>query len=275
MTNFLDKFNDPEYGLLSTDKFYRKLKDDGYDVSRKQVNDFLNKQATVQINKQPPNTQTGLASPSRITARHINGCWQADLMDLSKYSKLNKGYNWIFTCIDVYSRKAWVVPLKKKTNLETVKAFKSIITVSKPENLTTDNGKEFLGKEFQKVLQDNGIKHWLPENDSEKIRILGIVERFNRTIRTFIRKLWTLNNNKNWIDSIYKIVNNYNSNFHNTIKSIPNDVYSGKQIFNNQFRISDNTQTQPDSRVHVGNFVRLKVKHKIFDKIERSFYQKS
>ena len=37
--------------------------------------------------------------------------WQADLVDVSSLVRFNKGYNLLLTCIDVFSKSAWVLPL--------------------------------------------------------------------------------------------------------------------------------------------------------------------
>ena len=46
-----------------------------------------------------------------------------DLVDLSSISKQNDGNNFLLTAIDVFSRYAWVVPIKRKTGENVVKAF--------------------------------------------------------------------------------------------------------------------------------------------------------
>ena len=42
---------------------------------------------------------------------HIHNC---DLVDMKMYSKINKGYNYIFTNIDIFSKYAWAFPIKSK-----------------------------------------------------------------------------------------------------------------------------------------------------------------
>ena len=42
---------------------------------------------------------------------HIHSC---DLVDMKIYSKINKGYNYIFTNIDIFSKYAWAFPIKSK-----------------------------------------------------------------------------------------------------------------------------------------------------------------
>ncbi len=52
--------------------------------------------------------------------------FQADLVDMSAYSKENDNINFLLTCIDVFSKYAWARLLKNKTGLEVTKAFESI-----------------------------------------------------------------------------------------------------------------------------------------------------
>ena len=45
---------------------------------------------------------------------YIDHIHSADLVDMKMYSKINKGYNYIFTNIDIFSKNAWVFPIKTK-----------------------------------------------------------------------------------------------------------------------------------------------------------------
>ena len=45
----------------------------------------------------------------------IDDLWQADLVNLSSISKYNDGYKFLLTVIDVFSKVAWVIPLKIKS----------------------------------------------------------------------------------------------------------------------------------------------------------------
>ena len=54
--------------------------------------------------------------------------WSADLIDMKEFSKDNKGYNYLFNVIDIFSKFAWSIPLKTKTGPEFTKAFETILT---------------------------------------------------------------------------------------------------------------------------------------------------
>ena len=52
--------------------------------------------------------------------------WVADLVEVQRLSKYNRGYRYLLTVIDVLSKYAWVQPLKAKTGIQLVKAFEKI-----------------------------------------------------------------------------------------------------------------------------------------------------
>ena len=49
----------------------------------------------------------------KIIVNHIDEIHSCDLVDMSKYSRLNRGYKYIFTNIDIFLKFAWSFPLKK------------------------------------------------------------------------------------------------------------------------------------------------------------------
>ena len=79
-----------------------------------------------------------------------NHLWQIDLVDFSKFSHWNRGYKYLLCAIDVYSRKSFVVPLKRKSDAHL--GMGSILMKTKPVLIQSDNGTEFISKEFQHVL---------------------------------------------------------------------------------------------------------------------------
>ena len=49
--------------------------------------------------------------------------WGADLADMQLISKFNKGFRFLLCVIDIFSKYAWVVPLKDKKGVSIVDAF--------------------------------------------------------------------------------------------------------------------------------------------------------
>ena len=61
--------------------------------------------------------------------------WQADLVDMQKFVKSNKGYKYILTVVDIFSRYAWAFPLKSKRGEEVKDLFVTIFKEAKPEKI--------------------------------------------------------------------------------------------------------------------------------------------
>ena len=52
--------------------------------------------------------------------------WGVDLADTQLISKNNKGIGYLLCVIDLFSKYAWVVPLKDKKGVSTVNVFQRI-----------------------------------------------------------------------------------------------------------------------------------------------------
>ena len=70
----------------------------------------------------------------KVIVNHINEIHSTDLVDMSQYSKINKGYKYIFTNIDVFSKIAYAFPLKSKKIQDIKPCFEKIF---KKTNLNT------------------------------------------------------------------------------------------------------------------------------------------
>jgi len=157
-----------------------------------------------------------------VIVRGYDDLWQADIVEMRPYSRFNKGYHYILTVIDVLSKYAWAVPLKSKSGSETANAITEIIRKSgrHPKNLQTDMGKEFYNADVQRLVNKHGINHY----STYSVMKASIVERFNRTLKNDMWKMFTLNGNYKWIDLLSRLVSNYNARKHRTIGMRPVDV---------------------------------------------------
>ena len=50
----------------------------------------------------------------KVIVNYINEIHSTDLVDMTQYSKMNRGYKYIFTNIDVFSKIAYSYPIKSK-----------------------------------------------------------------------------------------------------------------------------------------------------------------
>ncbi|XP_025162485.1 uncharacterized protein LOC112590386 [Harpegnathos saltator] len=151
----------------------------------------------------------------RVIVRRYDDLWQADLVEMRPYSRFNRGYHYILTVIDVLSKYAWAVQMKSKSGKEAVAVFTRIFQESGrcPKNLQTDQGKEFYNADLQKLLKKHGINHY----SMYTVMKASIVERFNRMLKNDMWKMFTLNGTYKWIDSLLRLIAEYNTRKHRTI----------------------------------------------------------
>ena len=167
--------------------------------------------------------------PRRITyADSIDELWQADLADMSLLQSHNRGTRYLLTVIDVFSKFAFVRPLKRKTGEELVSAFTSILKKSgrRPMRLQTDKGTEFKNRHFQNFLARENIHFYTSEDPVTKA---AVVERFNRTLKGRLYRFMTYKNSKTYLNSLPDLVANYNSSFHRSIGTQPRLVNEKNQ----------------------------------------------
>lgn len=143
--------------------------------------------------------------------------------DYKQMMRANDGYRYILNIIDTFSKYVWSIPLKTKSGLEVSQAFSLVFKDRKPKKLHVDRGKEFYNKDLQAVLKENGIQMYSTGTDNKA----SIVERFNRTLGEKLKPY--LFKKPRWIDVLPKIIKQYNSTFHRTIKMKPIDVTKDKE----------------------------------------------
>ena len=165
--------------------------------------------------------------PRRKTfAKGIDDLYQADLADVKNLSSYNDGFSYILTCIDVFSRYAFAVPIKDKRGLTVSAGFEKIFAERVPNMLQTDRGLEFLNAHVQGVFRKHNIHHYFSLNDDIKA---ALVERFNRTLKSRLYRYMTHRHTNRWIDALHDVVESYNRSRHRSIGMAPIDVTRDKE----------------------------------------------
>ena len=165
-------------------------------------------------------------------------------------SKCNKGIRFLLCVIDIFSKYAWVVPLKDKKGISIVKAFQSILKQSnsrKPNKIWVDKGSEFYDAYFKEWLRDNDIVMYSTHNEGKSV----VAERFIRKLKSKIYKYMTSISKNVYIDKLDDIVDEYNNIYHTTIKMKPIDVKDNTYI--NTSKENHNK----DPKYKVGDHVRI------------------
>ena len=198
----------------------------------------------------------------KIIVNHIDEIFAADLVEMQKFSKINKGYRYLLTCIDIFSKYAFAIPLKDKKGITIKNALQKIFNKRKPKFLWTDNGKEFYNNQVNDLLEKNNIKLYSTNNSEIKS---SVIERFNRTLKNMMYKKFTENNNTIFYNIIDKLVNEYNNKYHRTIKMTP--VEASKKINENKIKqIYDFEKTNKIAKFKIGDHVRISLNKNIFEK---------
>ena len=80
----------------------------------------------------------------KVYSSFRDNIWVVDLADMQSLSKYNKGIKYLLCAIDLFSKYAWVIPIKDKKGTSIVNAFQKIISEGRKPNKTwVDQGSEF------------------------------------------------------------------------------------------------------------------------------------
>ena len=166
-------------------------------------------------------------------------------------SKYNKGIRFLLCVIDIFSKYAWVVPLKDKNGISIVKAFQIILKQSnrKPNKIWVDKGSEFYNASFKKWLQDNDIVMYSTHNKGKSV----VAERFIRTLKSKIYKYMTSISKNVYIDKLDDIVDEYSNTYHTTIKMKPIDVKDNTYINTSKKNNYNDAKFKVGDRVRISN----------------------
>ena len=180
------------------------------------------------------------------------------------YARDNKGYKYLLTVIDCFSKYAWAEPLKNKTAEEVTGAMERILKDNKsPKNIQSDLGKEFYNSKFKALMTKFDINHYSTYNSTKA----AIVERFNRTLKSKMWKLFSLQGSYKYLNQMPKLLKEYNYTKHNTTGFRPVDITSKKiEDYLLQNVYSRSTKSQKPPKFNEGDVVRISKNKTVFSK---------
>ena len=161
---------------------------------------------------------------------------------MQAYATQSKGFKYLLTCIDTFSKYAWIRPLKSKEMGPVAEASESILSSSgrKPSNLMVDQGSEFYNKRFLEIMKREKINLYSSFSNLKA----SIIEQFNRTIKTWMLLVqFTYRMNQKWFDILPDLLEKYNGRVHRTIGMRPIDVNK-----DNEAKIAKNVFMLPKVR---------------------------
>ena len=147
--------------------------------------------------------------------------FQADVVFFTNEALVaeNDGYKYMFTCIDCFTKMAWVYPMRTNKCATVMECFQDILRKcgKQPERLNSDRGSELICKSFKNFLAEQKIFHYL----SYSSRKCPIVERFNLTIQNLLYKIMATKRSWKWTEFIGQAMKIYLHRKHSTIGMPP------------------------------------------------------
>ena len=131
---------------------------------------------------------------------------------MQSLSKYNKGIKYLLCAINLFSKYAWVIPIKDKKGASVLNAFKKIISKKseaeskgrrKPNRIWVDRGSEFYNKSSKDFLKINNIEMYSIFNEGKSV----VAERFIRTLKNKIFKHMATISKNVYFDALDDIVN--------------------------------------------------------------------
>jgi hypothetical protein len=241
-----------KYNFPSGPKLYQIARKNFVKTTRVDVDKFVNSQRVSELFSTKKNNIQG-----KFFAFEPGHC-QVDLIDFSKYKEDNEDYSWLLVLIDLYSRRAFGEAIKSKTADDVLDALFKIAKKIKIIRLMSDNGVEFTNKKANAFYETNNINH--VTNDVNDHKKLAVIDRYCRTIKMSLGKLFTYHNDTDWIHNYKSVIDTYNNSPHASLHDItPNESKDHKNMLDtmnmniwldqvkNPFQVGDNVRTIKDN----------------------------
>lgn len=239
-------YRDPATSRAGRDSFFSIVFARYVGISRRTVDAFLKAQAPRQIVRKP-HVKKSVARP--IVSNYVGNRWQIDLIDMTGLAGYNRGYKWILTCIDHFSKYLWTRPCYRKNARNVLAAFKEIARDAArlrrardprfkgeydlPTLLQSDRGKEFANAEFRRFIEPSGTEQILSAPYHPQSQ--GCIERANGTLKSSLYHQFRIHpeRRKKWFDPQYEksllaaVTRAINDSRHSTTGRTPRAVYEG------------------------------------------------
>lgn len=198
----------------------------------------------------------------KVLSYGIGELIECDLTDLSKLSRYNKGMKYLFTAIDVFTKYAWAYPVKNKTADNVSNAFKKLLSQLKtpPHLIHTDRGKEFYNSKVQVLFKKYKIRHYSSQSENKA----SVVERFHRTLKSKLYRIFTYRNSYKYIDILDSVLKSYNSTKHSSTGLAPVEVTSELEPY--VFQKLYGYRKERDFKFSVNDRVRISKAKKLFQR---------
>lgn len=207
-------------------KFYDELRLEGKHWNHKRVYRVYCEMG-LNLRKKPKKRLPSRDSKPLIQPILINECWSMDFMsDATTDGRKLRTFN----VIDDFNREALAVKIARSWPAKKIIIVLNEIALWRgyPKTIRTDNGPEFIAKDFVAWAKSHGIElHYI---QSGKPAQNGYIERFNRTYREDILDMYLFENLKEIEEITEKWLHNYNNDRpHESLQNMPPKVFMTKK----------------------------------------------
>ena len=241
---------------IGRDRFFKFLQEHHAeaDIQRRQVANWLKANEINQLfrKREPVKDlqRTVVSAPHKLV--------EIDLVDMS--NKASGGFNWLMNGIDVFSKKAYSVPLANKEEDTVLEGLKEMLNemTQPPSAIRSDNGSEFINEPFVAFAEKQGItlingKPRTPQSQAN-------IERFNGILKRLIEMYRVQFNDPNWDTYLQRLVKTYNTTWQRTINNTPDKVDAGEVP-------KEEVKTNIEADITPANNDEMKQKFKVGDKV--------
>ena len=250
--SYLSKLYYDEKRFYGRDRMFQYVKKDGKfpKLSRRKIMDWLRKQEVHQTTARKDKRQAIRMTELSGVRKQI----MIDLIDMSTYEV--RGFKWILTAIDGFSKRAWAFPMKTKNEKNSTAAISKLLkAVGRLGSLRSDNGSEFVNKSVTALLKKHNVKQVL--SSAQLPQSNGQIERFNGILKDAIFKDIE-SGNRDWVKSLDIHLRNYNESYQTTIKKTPLEADAGQFADTKKQIKKKNKRNKRKVKIYnVGDHVRL------------------
>ena len=202
----------------------------------------------------------------KVITLAVDSIWAADLLDLKRYARTNKNYNYLLMVIDTFSKYGWIIPLRNKTGDTVAGAFQRLFAENgkAPSKLWTDKGTEFYNRQVDHVLKQHDVTLYSTYNEEKSC----ISERWIRTIMKWMYIYFDAHGHTIYIDILPELVTRYNTAKHRSIGCTPTEARKPEnyqKVYDHLYPPNEAVATRK-ATFKIGDKVRLSVVKNIFDK---------
>jgi hypothetical protein len=212
-------FKIPSVGARGVNAIYEEVKKQGRAYNNKlktgftlaKIKEWYESREKVQTHKRG----TGYHS---FTPERPKQQFQIDLIMMPKAWRNNKNM-YALVCVDVFTKKADMEPMKDKEATTCNKAMEKIFDrLGIPKTIYSDEGSEFTNNSFIQLLNKHKIEIIYATNHAP------FVESFNRTMKRMMDRYMEANDIPSWTTIYRDLLNAYNNTKHSTTQFAPNDI---------------------------------------------------